>query len=236
VEENKIHPTAIIGGQVELGVGNVIGPGAILMGNTRLGSYNWVGPGAVIGGFPDIFGTPNCDGSAWWDSQSQSSEFGVRVGSRNIFKEHVTVHAGSHRDTAIADDCYLMPRAHLGHDCWIGNTVMLSPSVQVAGHVAIGERAVIGMGALIHQFSAVGPVSMVGMGAVVRGLVEPCRTVVGEPHKVSGINKIGISRLLGPDVDLSSVLRALREDSVNDGNFPRLSLAIDLWRQQVVTR
>lgn len=236
MQDNKIHPTALIGRRVQLGFGNVIGPGAILMGNTQLGSNNWVGPGAVIGGFPDIFGNPRCDGLAWWETETPNDEFGVRIGSRNVFKEYVTVHAGSHRHTVIANDCYLMPRAHLGHDCWLGDTVMLSPSVQVAGHVAIGERSVIGMGALIHQFSAVGPVSMVGMGAVVRGQVEPCRTVVGEPHKVSGVNKIGISRLLGSDVDLGAVLRALREGSINNLNFPRLSRAIDEWRQHIATR
>jgi acyl-[acyl carrier protein]--UDP-N-acetylglucosamine O-acyltransferase len=65
------------------------------------------------------------------------------------------------------------------------------------------------MGALVHQFSNIGPVVMVGMGCCVRGQVEMCRTVVGEPHKVSGINKVGIKRLLGDDL-LPEVLKALR--------------------------
>ncbi|NDB94474.1 MAG: hypothetical protein EB165_07545, partial [Euryarchaeota archaeon] len=128
---------------------------------------------------------------------SLAEEESVLIGSRNVIKEHVTIHAGSHRATTVGNDCYLMPRSHLGHDCWVGDNVLLSPSAQVAGHVAIGARTVVGMGALIHQFSSIGPVCMIGMGCCVRGDVETCRTVVGEPHKVTGINKVGLARFLG---------------------------------------
>lgn len=215
---NSIHPTAIIGPHVELGSGNVIGPYAVITGTTRIGNNNWIGPGVNIGERGDILGTPSANEIPSWSSESLQQEFGVEIGSNNVVKEHVTLHAGSHRDTRIGNSCYLMPRSHLGHDCWLGDNVLLSPTAQIAGHVAIGSRTVVGMGALVHQFSAIGPVSMVGMGCCVRGNVDVCRTVVGEPHRVSGINKVGIERLVG-ETELKNVIDCLKKRTAGS-EFP----------------
>lgn len=234
MSENRIHPTAIIGREVTLGFGNIIGPGVIIDGPVRIGDRNWIGPWTSIGLPPDILGFPSINDGPWWDSESHI-EFGVELGSGNTIKESVTIHAGSHRHTRIGDNCYLMPRSHLGHDCWLGDNVLMSPSAQVAGHVAIGSRSVIGMGALIHQFSTVGPVAMVGMGCCVRGAVEPCRTVVGEPHRVSGINRVGIERLVGAD-QVSSVLKVLK-DKGQTTSFPEpLNTMIREWHEHIAIR
>lgn len=232
---NQIHPTAIVGPNVEVGQGNVIGPYVVLAGWTVIGDNNWIGPGTTIGVEGDIVGRPSAQQPPFWSEDHPRTEFGVRIGSNNVIKENVTIHAGSHRHTVIGHSCYLMPRAHLGHDCWLGDNVLLSPSVQVAGHVAIGSRSVVGMGALVHQFSSIGPVAMVGMGCCVRGEVAPCRTVVGEPHRVSGINKIGIERLVGTEHS-QSVLRALK-DKTEGTSFPApLDLMIQEWKQNIAER
>jgi UDP-N-acetylglucosamine acyltransferase len=229
---NSIHPTALIDRSVTLGDRNVIGPHVVISNNTIIGDDNWIGPGTTIGIEGDILGTPSSQDPPFWENPAQV-EFGVRIGDRNVFKEHVTIHSGSHRHTKIGDSCYLMPRAHLGHDCWIGDNVLLSPGSQIAGHVSIGSRAVIGMGALVHQFSNIGPVAMVGMGCCVRGTVEPCRTVVGEPHRVSGINKVGIKRLLGED-SLAQAMAMLRGlDDLNPTTEP-LRIMISDWLSQVI--
>ena len=76
---------------------------------------------------------------------------------------------------------------------------------------------------------------MVGMGCCVRGEVAPCRTVVGEPHRVSGINKIGIERLVGTEHS-QSVLRALK-DKTEGTSFPApLDLMIQEWKQNIAER
>ena len=229
---NRIHPTAIVGPNVKIGKGNVIGPHVIIAGKTTIGDDNWIGPGAAIGIAGDILGHPSSQDSPFWEETSPQ-EFGVVIRDKNVLKEHVTIHAGSHRHTEIGSSCYLMPRAHLGHDCWLGDNVLLSPGAQIAGHVSIGARTVVGMGALVHQFSNIGPVAMVGMGCCVRGSVEMCRTVVGEPHKVSGINKVGIKRLLGEE-SLAEVMRNLRiKGDVNQLPEPLKSMVIE-WTSHVV--
>ena len=228
---NQIHPTAIVGPLVQLGQRNVIGPGVIIQGSTRLGDDNWIGPYSCIGLPPDILGIPSTPGAAWWDFDAES-EFGVDLGCRNVLKESVTIHSGSHRHTRVGDNCYLMPRSHLGHDCWLGDNVLVSPSGQLAGHVAVGSRSVIGMGALVHQFSAIGPVSMVGMGCHVRGQVESCRTVVGEPHRVTGINRVGLIRFLGDeDAQIAIMQLKIRNEQALPEN---LKNALEEWRRQIV--
>jgi UDP-N-acetylglucosamine acyltransferase len=232
---NRIHPTAIIGSNVVLGDNNVIGPHVVIVGKTIIGDGNWFGPGSSIGITGDILGQPSSDDIPFWEIDADVPEFGVKVGNHNVIKENVTIHAGSHRDTEVGSNCYVMPRSHLGHDCWLGDNVLLSPSAQIAGHVSIGSRTVIGMGALVHQFSNVGPVSMVGMGCCVRGNVELCRTVVGEPHRVSGINKVGIQRLVG-DAETKNVINCLRQKSPSS-EFPEplRSMILD-WENQIVHR
>lgn len=232
---NSIHSTAIIGPHVELGEGNVIGPYAVITGNTKIGNNNWFGTGVSIGEQGDILGTPSAHETPSWDSNTLRREFGVEIGTANVIKEHVTLHAGSHRDTRIGDSCYLMPRSHLGHDCWLGDNVLLSPSAQIAGHVTVGSRTVIGMGALVHQHSNIGPVCMVGMGCCVRGNVETCRTVVGEPHRVSGINKVGVQRLVG-ETNAKNVFECLRKKApISDFPEPLRSMVLT-WEIHIVNR
>ena len=232
---NSIHPTAVIGPHVQLGTGNIIGPYVVITGSTKIGNNNWFGAGVSIGEQGDILGTPSAREIPSWSSESVQHEFGVEIGSDNVIKEHVTLHAGSHRDTRIGNSCYLMPRSHLGHDCWLGDNVLLSPSAQIAGHVAVGSRTVIGMGALIHQFSAIGPVSMVGMGCCVRGNVETCRTVVGEPHRVSGINKVGIQRLVG-ETEVNKVVDCLKKKSATSEFPDPLRTMILDWERHIAHR
>lgn len=228
---NQIHPSAVIGPQVALGTGNTIGPNVVLVGRTTIGDHNWIGPGTCIGIAGDILGRPATPSGPYWKIDESMDEETIHIGSRNIIKENVTIHAGSHRPTKVGDDCYVMPRAHLGHDCWVGDHVLLSPSAQIAGHVAIGTRTVVGMGALVHQFSSIGPVCMIGMGCCVRGDVKPCRTVVGEPHKVTGINKVGLVRFLG-ERDAQEAIAALRKK--NEALLPRkLATAIQEWRTNI---
>ena len=230
---NHIHPSAIIGPSVILGTRNIIGPYVVLAGRTTIGDENWIGPGSSIGIPGDLLGRPSANQVPFWEFDSSDVGEAVTIGSRNVIKEHATIHAGSHRPTSIGNDCYLMPRSHVGHDCWLGDNVLLSPNAQIAGHVSIGTRTVVGMGALIHQFSSVGPVSMVGMGCCVRGSVDPCRTVVGEPHRVTGINKIGLSRFLGEDL-MSIALKSLKTND-NDLMPADLRREVSRWRDNIIS-
>ncbi|MFB9906135.1 UDP-N-acetylglucosamine acyltransferase [Allokutzneria oryzae] len=187
---NRIHPTAIIGDGVELGEDNVIGPHAVILGPTRIGDGNWIGPGAVIGTPPENRGTPHVVG---WEGEQ--GEFGVVIGDRNRFREHISIHGGTHRATRVGDDCFFLVYSHIGHDVRVDDNVTLAPSARVAGHNHVWSYANIGMSAAVHQQVDIGPGAMIGMSAAVRKVVKPFTTCVGNPAKAVGINTVGLSRL-----------------------------------------
>src|SRR5919197_5246070 len=120
----RIHPTAVIDSRAEIDAGAEIGPyvviegpvrighgtrimaHAIVTGWTEIGEDNEVHPGAVLGDSPQ-------------DRSYQGEETYLRIGSQNIFREHVQVHRGTVRGSAtvIGDRNYLMGSAHLAHNC-----------------------------------------------------------------------------------------------------------------------
>ncbi|MET7751463.1 UDP-N-acetylglucosamine acyltransferase [Micromonospora sp. NPDC005367] len=186
---NRIHPTAVIGPDVELGDGNVVGPYSVIVGPCRIGDGNWIGPHAVIGTPAEYRGGPHPVG---WDGESAGT--GVVIGDNNTIREFVTINQGTQEITRVGDDCYLLARSHVGHDCVVDDAVTLSDGVQLGGHTHVWSWANIGMGTVVHQRGQVGPGAMVGMGSAVRRTVEPFTITVGNPARASGVNRVGLSR------------------------------------------
>ncbi|MEV8436450.1 UDP-N-acetylglucosamine acyltransferase [Actinosynnema sp. NPDC051121] len=186
---NRIHPTAIIGDDVELGDDNVIGPYSVVVGPVRIGDGNWIGPHVTIGTPAEDRGGPHPVG---WEGESEGR--GVVIGDRNKIREYVTVHQGTHRASTVGDDCYLLVRSHVGHDVTLGDNVVLACSVQLGGHTEVWSHSNIGMSTVVHQHGRIGPGAMVGMGSAVRREVDAFTVSVGNPARVSGINVVGLSR------------------------------------------
>jgi UDP-N-acetylglucosamine acyltransferase len=186
---NKVHPTAVVGVGVHLGDNNVIGPYTVIIGPTSIGDGNLIGPHASIGTPAEFRGGPHPTG---WDGEIAGA--GVTIGNGNIVREFVTVNQGTQEPTTLGDDCYVLARSHIGHDCVLHNGVTLADAVQLGGHTRVWSWANIGMGSVVHQRSQVGPGAMVGMGSALRKDVPPFTVAVGNPARVTGVNRIGLSR------------------------------------------
>jgi UDP-N-acetylglucosamine acyltransferase len=186
---NKVHPTAVIGAGVQLGDNNVIGPYTVIIGPTSIGDGNLIGPHASIGTPAEFRGGPHPTG---WDGEIEGA--GVTIGNNNIIREFVTINQGTHESTTLGDDCYILARSHIGHDCVLHHGVTLADAVQLGGHTQVWSWANIGMGAVVHQRLLVGPGAMIGMGSAVRKEVPPFTITVGNPARVSGVNRVGLSR------------------------------------------
>jgi UDP-N-acetylglucosamine acyltransferase len=186
---NKVHPTAVIGAGVQLGDNNVIGPYTVIIGPTSIGDGNLIGPHASIGTPAEFRGGPHPTG---WDGEIDGA--GVTIGNNNIVREFVTINQGTHESTTMGDDCYILARSHIGHDCVLHHGVTLADAVQLGGHTQVWSWANIGMGAVVHQRLLVGPGAMIGMGSAVRKDVPPFTIAVGNPSRVSGVNRVGLSR------------------------------------------
>ena len=58
--------------------------------------------------------------------------------------------------TRVGNGSLFMANAHVGHDCEVGDTVVLANSAALAGHVVVEAHAIIGGLGGVHQFTRVG--------------------------------------------------------------------------------
>ena len=87
-----------------------------------------------------------------------------------------------------------MAYCHLGHNCDLGNGIVMSNATQAAGHVVIEDKAVIGGCVGIHQFVHIGKMAMVGGMTRVDRDVPPYCLVEGRPGRIRSLNRVGLRR------------------------------------------
>jgi UDP-N-acetylglucosamine acyltransferase len=179
----EIGPHAIVEEHVKIGAGTRVWANAYLTGHTEIGRDNQIHMGAVLGHEPQ---------DLKFDRMCRSY---LKIGDRNVFREYCTVHRGTEPESAtvIGNDCYLMAAAHVGHNCAIGDNVIIVNSVLLAGHVHVGDGAVISGGAVIHQFIHVGRLAMISGNARVSMDVPPF-TLEAERNEVHALNLVGLRR------------------------------------------
>lgn len=226
---NRIHPTAVLGPQVELGRGNVIGPYCVLQGPVVLGDDNFLAAHVSVGGGPEV---RTHELSASWEDRDD--RFGVVLGSRNVLKEFVAVNAGWAAVTTVGDDGYLMSHVHLNHDAVVGDDVTVSGHAVAAGHVTIEDGANIGLGTVIHQRRTVPAGAMIGMQSAVTADLPPYVVSMGVPARPHRLNTHRLDRLGVPASAHAALESALLDGSAaRDADLPpQLSAAIAAWRSR----
>jgi UDP-N-acetylglucosamine acyltransferase len=220
-DSNKIHPTAFVGPGVALGTGNVVGPYAVLLGPLLVGDDNWFGPHLCIGAPGEMRGGAH---PASWLTVT-ADDPGIRIGSRNILREFLTVQQGVQTATVVGDDCYLMARTHVPHDAVLGNSVTMSTAAQIGGHTIVEDHANIGLGAQVHQKLFIGVGAMVGMGAIVTRPVPPFAIVMGSPARATRANGVGMRRAGFSPTDIDLVETRISLGHFPDGALPSTAIA-----------
>ncbi len=198
---SDIHPTAIVGHNAEIGRNVRIGPYAIVEDNVTIGDNAIIHPHAVIGGFTTI--GDRCEifpgaavGLRCQDLKYAGETTYVEIGARTVIRECVTVNAstGEGSKTIVGEDCFLMAYSHVGHNCRLGNEVIMANAASLAGHILIEDNAVIGGLVGIHQFVRVGTLTMIGGLSKVNQDVPPYSLSDGVPCSVVDINAVGLRR------------------------------------------
>jgi UDP-N-acetylglucosamine acyltransferase len=174
---NKIHPTCIIEGAVEIGEGNEIGPYSVIYGPTKIGDRNIIGPHVVIG-------TPGQDTR---EPRHDSSGAFIQIGDNNIIREFTAIQKPRYRDiTCIGDDVFIMQSVHVPHDAVIMDGVVITPMVALGGVVRIMKGATLALGCSLHQFTVVGHYSFVAMEAAITRNIRPfVKYIPGGPVSVN---------------------------------------------------
>jgi UDP-N-acetylglucosamine acyltransferase len=214
---SRIHPTAIIApdadiaADVEIGAfaiigegcnidsGCVIAPRATLERNVSLGRGVKVGIGTVLGGAPQ-------------DLKYAGEETTVEIDDGTVIREYATINRGTAHSfkTTVGTNCLIMSYVHIGHDCRIGNSVILSNVVQLAGHVTIEDKAIISGVSAVHQFARIGRHSFIGGMSRVSKDIPPFLKAVGNPVKLYGLNTIGLQRSGMEEETIRELKRAYR--------------------------
>jgi len=199
-EDVEVGAYSIIGGHVTIGAGSRIGPHAVITGRTRFGARNRVFQFASIGEIPQ-------------DRKYGGEPTTTTIGDDNVFRECVTIHAGTAQDrgdTTIGNNNLFLAYTHVAHDCVVGNETIFSNSAQIAGHVRVGDWVVMGAYAGVHQFCRIGAHAMLGAGAKVFQDVPPFVTASGNPARPHGTNAEGLRRCGFAADDILAVRRAYK--------------------------
>jgi UDP-3-O-[3-hydroxymyristoyl] glucosamine N-acyltransferase len=169
-----IHPTAVVGDDVEIGAMVYIGPHAVIGNGTRIGVATSIGAGAVVGKrvnlgegcvlHPHVTIYDNvdigrrtilhsgavigADGFGYVMEQDRWQKF-PQVGRVEI-GDYVEIGANSCVDraalgvTSIGEGTKLDNMVHVGHNCRIGRHVVVAAQTGFSGGVVVEDYAVIG--------------------------------------------------------------------------------------------
>ena len=161
----------------------MIHPTAIIYGGVAIEEDVYIGAYSVIGGPPEHR-----------DYYNGKQTFGVRISKGARIFEHVTIHAGTVRQTVIGSNTAIFNHSHIAHDCIIGDGVTIGGQVSLAGHCHIMDGANIsGKSCAVHR-AVVGAFAFIGGASFITKHIPPGDKYVGNPARFVGINDVGLSR------------------------------------------
>ena len=180
----EIGPYCIVGPDVTLAKGVRLLSHVVIEGVTEIGEDCVVHPFANLGGPPQHLA-------------HKGEPTKLRIGPRNVIREHVTMHTGTaigRGITVVGSDSLYMVGAHVAHDCIVGDHVTLAKGATLGGHVALADHVFMGGLAAVHQYSRVGRHAFIGGLAAVTKDVIPFGSVWGNHAHLEGLNLVGLKR------------------------------------------
>jgi UDP-N-acetylglucosamine acyltransferase len=218
-DQADIHPSALVHPSAVVGRGTIVGPHSTIGAQVRLGANCRVGASAVIDGWTEIGDDTEVFpfasiGQIPQDLKFRGEETRLVIGSKNIFREFVTINRGTRGGggvTSIGDRNVFMAYVHVAHDCHVGHDTIFGPHATLGGHVAVEDFANISAGSAVHQFCRVGRHAFIGGYSVVTKDALPfAKTVGSRPARIFGVNTIGLERRgFGSDV-IAKLKRSFR--------------------------
>jgi len=197
-----VHASAIVEPGAELGAGVSIGPfchvgpkvelaeGVSLISHVSIAGTTAIGARTRIFPFASIGHPPQ-------DLKYRGEPARLTIGDDCLIREGVTMNPGTAAgggETVVGARCAFLAHAHVAHDCKLGNDVLLSNNVMLAGHCQIGDFAIFSGGSAAHQFVRVGAHAFIGGVTGVENDVIPYGLAVGNRATLAGLNIVGLKR------------------------------------------
>ena len=222
-----IHPTAIIADGAEIADGVAIGPYCTVGANVRLGANTRLVSHVVVDGFTEL-GEDNIVypfamlGGPPQHTAYRGEDTKLLIGDRNIIREHATMNIGTVNGggvTRVGSDGFYMIESHVGHDCVLGDHVILTKQATLGGHCHLGDFVIVGGLAAVHQFTRVGRHAMIGgLAAVVKDVI-PYGSVWGNHAHLEGLNLVGLKRRGFSRETINTMRAAYRLLFADEGTF-----------------
>ncbi|AHC73688.1 acyl-[acyl-carrier-protein]-UDP-N- acetylglucosamine O-acyltransferase [Candidatus Endolissoclinum faulkneri L5] len=216
-----VEPGAQLDDGVQIGAYCLVGTdvllcnGCVLHSHVVIGGHTSVGPRTQIFPFASIGLQPQ-------DLKYNGELSTLEIGSDNVIREHVTMNPGTEGGgmvTKIGNGCLFMVGVHIGHDCQVGNQVIMANNATLAGHVTVQDFAVLGGLSAVHQFARIGRYAMIGGVTGVERDVIPFGSVIGDRARLSGINIIGMKRRGLSREEIHDVRKAYRLLFTGEGTY-----------------
>jgi UDP-N-acetylglucosamine acyltransferase len=179
-----IGPFCSVGAEVSLGDGCELLSHVAIAGKTEIGARTRIFPFASIGHQPQ-------------DLKYKGEPVTLTIGTDCVIREGVTMNPGTEQGgskTVVGNHCTFLAYSHVAHDCRIGDHVIASNNVMLAGHCSIGDYVIIGGGAGIHQFARIGAHAFIGGMSGVENDVIPFGMAIGNRAYLAGLNIVGLKR------------------------------------------
>jgi len=182
-EETRIGDRAVIYANVYIGQRSVVGgdsvlhPNVVIMEDVTLGERVVVHGGTVIG--TDGYGYIQNDGQHIKIPQVGAIDIGddVEIGAL------ATIDRATLDTTVIGRGTKIGDLVHVGHNCEVGEDVLLLPTVAVSGSVRIGDRALLAGRAGTADNITIGEGAVLGGTCVAFKDVEPGAFMWGNPAR-----------------------------------------------------
>lgn len=223
----RIHPTAIVDSGAQFADGVEIGPYCIVGASVRLGAnvrlmshvvvegVTEIGADCVVHPFANLGGPPQ-------HAAHKNEPTLLRIGERNVIREHVTMHTGTafgRGVTVVGSDGLYMVGAHVAHDCIVGDHAILAKGATLGGHVQLADFVFMGGLSAAHQFSRIGRHAFIGGLAAVTKDVIPFGSVWGNHAHLEGLNLVGLKRRGFPREVINDLRAAYRLLFADEGTF-----------------
>jgi UDP-N-acetylglucosamine acyltransferase len=231
-ESARVHPTAVIDPQAEVGADVEVGPFVVIEGPVK------IGPGCVLRNAAHLIGplSMGCRNTVHsfavlGDSPQHLKYAGeptrLEIGDHNIFREHVTVHrANAHTGvTRIGNHNFLMAGCHIAHDCVVGNNCILANGALVAGHCVLEDGVCLSGNVCVHQFVRIGRLALIS-GLSGTGMDIPPFMIGQGINTTCGVNVIGMRRAGICNASIDAVRKAFhllyRSQMLLPASLPRI--------------
>ena len=221
----NIHPTAVVEQNASLDEGVTVGTYAYIGAHAVIGANTVIEHHATVDGYT-VVGENNhiypyaFIGGKTHDLKHKGGICRLNIGDGNTFREYVSVHTATADGdaTVIGNDNYILAYSHIGHDCYLGDHIIMSAQVATGGHVHIDDYANIGGNSSIHQFCRIGAYAMLAGHSFLKKDLPPFMLASGSPATVKSYNRIGMMHRNFPEEErdfIKKCFKLLYESNLN---------------------